>query len=90
MMMRTGHGNKNIQGFSENIRGFSPLSPPLAPPLYIYIYIYINSFEIGIVLYYENVEENYHKCEIKIHKIPIILKMYFIFFEPNILAWNMT
>ncbi len=33
MMMRTGHGNKNIQGFSENIRGFSPLSPPLAPPL---------------------------------------------------------
>ncbi len=25
-MMRTGHGHKNI-------RGFSPLSPPLAPPL---------------------------------------------------------
>ncbi len=33
MMMRTGHGHKNIRGFSENIRGFSPLSPPLAPPL---------------------------------------------------------
>ncbi len=32
-MMRTGHGHKNIRGFSENIRGFSPLNPPLAPPL---------------------------------------------------------
>ncbi len=33
MIMRTGHDNKNIRGFSENIWGFSPLSPPLEPPL---------------------------------------------------------
>ncbi len=32
-MMLTRHGNKNIRGFTENIRGFSPLRPPLAPPL---------------------------------------------------------
>ncbi len=46
MMMRTGHGNKNIQGFSENIRGFSPLSPPLAPPLYTYIYISYITYDL--------------------------------------------
>ncbi len=33
MIVLTRHGNKNIQGCTENIRGFSPLSPPLAPPL---------------------------------------------------------
>ncbi len=27
-MMCTGHDNKNIWGFSENIRGFSPLAYP--------------------------------------------------------------
>ncbi len=35
MIVLTRHGNKNIRGFTENIRGFSPLSPPLAPPLAI-------------------------------------------------------
>ncbi len=33
VIVLTRHGNKNIRGFTENIRGFSPLSPPLAPPL---------------------------------------------------------
>ncbi len=35
MIVLTRHGNKNIRGFTENIRGFSPLSPPLALPLVI-------------------------------------------------------
>ncbi len=37
VIVLTRHGNKNIRGFTENIRGFSPLSPPLAPPLHISI-----------------------------------------------------
>ncbi len=37
VIVLTRHGNKNIRGFTENIRGFSPLSPPLAPPLPLFI-----------------------------------------------------
>ncbi len=50
MMMRTGHGHKNIRGFSENIRGFSPLSPPLAPPLGAGVLNYIEFLQYKSIL----------------------------------------
>ncbi len=65
MIVLTRHGNKNIRGFTENIRGFSPLSPPLAPPLVMTvfknIYIVIAKFEFNSYACYISIRITYFK-----------------------------